>query len=134
MNRPTFEDGVAVSLARDPRYKKDAYAFDRDALDHTLKQQMESGQRRTPGHVAGPELLAGARDHALDLFGPLSRAVLESWGVHTTGDLGHIVFNLIETGVFSQSRTDQQSDFDGVFDFEEVFDLPFRPKAARKQA
>jgi len=134
MNRPTFEEGVAASVARDPRYKEEAYAFVRDALDRTIKQQLESGQRRPPGHVAGPELVAGARDHALDLFGPLSRTVLESWGVETTGDLGHIVFNLIETGVFSKSATDQQSDFEAVFDFEEVFEKPFRPKPTSKRA
>jgi uncharacterized repeat protein (TIGR04138 family) len=127
MNRPTFEDGVNACLAADPRYPRDAYIAIRDALDHAQQLLVQSGARRIAGHLNGPELLAGFRDWSLRQFGPLARLVLGTWGITTTGDVGRVVFNLIEAGVFSKSDSDHPADFDDVFDFHEAFDEPFQP-------
>ena len=127
MNRPTFEYGVALCLERDARFTREAYVFVRDALDHTQKNLAERQSKRGITHVSGPELLGGFRSLALGQFGPLAKLVLETWGLHTTGEVGQIVFNLIETGVFSKSDTDCPADFEEVFDFDDAFDAPFRP-------
>ncbi len=131
MNRPTFDEGVAQCLRQDPRYPREAYSFVRDALDFTIRRQMESGERRQVGHVSGQQLSEGARDHALDQFGPLARIVLDAWGIRSTDDIGAIVFNLIGVSVFSKSETDDPADFHAVFEFEEAFDEPFRPMPTR---
>lgn len=125
MNRPTFDDAVALCRKRDSRYEREAYSFVRDALDHAQKMLASTQPHRGRGHVNGWELLEGFRDLALRQFGPLARLVLETWGIRQTSDVGAIVFLLIEAGAFSRSETDQPSDFDNVYDFAEVFDRPF---------
>lgn len=127
--RPTFDEGVRLCLDRDARYPKEAYALVRDALDHAQKLVAARDKRRATGHLNGPEILDGFRDLALTQFGPLARVVLETWGLRSTLDVGHIVFNLIEVEVFSKSDDDQLADFDEVFGFDDAFDAPFRPAA-----
>jgi uncharacterized repeat protein (TIGR04138 family) len=127
--RPTFDEGVRECLARDDRYGREAYALIRDALDHAHKQLVLKDKRRSIAHLNGPEILEGLRELALTQFGPLARMVLETWGLRSTLDVGHVVFNLIEAEVFSKSDDDQLSDFDSVFDFAEAFDAPYRPPA-----
>jgi len=128
--RPSFDEGVRQCLARDPRYAKEAYALVRDALDHAQRLLAQRDKRRGVGHLNGAEILEGFRDLVLTQFGPLAALVLETWGLRSTLDVGHIVFNLIETEVFSKSDQDRLSDFDGVFDFADAFDAPFRPAPA----
>jgi uncharacterized repeat protein (TIGR04138 family) len=53
--------------------------------------------------------------------------VLEYWGVRSTGDVGRMVFNLIEAGVFGRADDDRIEDFENGFSFEEAFVAPFRP-------
>lgn len=127
--RPTFDEGVRLCLAKDARYPKEAYALVRDALDHAQKRVAARDKRRATGHLNGAEIMDGFRDLALAQFGPLARVVLDTWSLGSTLDVGHVVFNLIEAEVFSKSEEDQLSDFEAVFDFEEAFDAPFRPAA-----
>ncbi len=131
MIRPLFDDAVQLCVARDPRYTAEAYAFVRDALDVTMKL-ITDGNPNSRRHVSGQELCDGARLHALEQFGPMARLLLGGWGVRDTADIGHIVFNLIETEVFSRSTEDRQEDFVGVFDFAEAFDQPFLPPSRRQ--
>jgi uncharacterized repeat protein (TIGR04138 family) len=70
-------------------------------------------------HVTGQEVLAGLRVHALELFGPLGKAVWSSWGVHATLDWGRIVFLLVENGHLKRQESDTIEDFRAGFDFEE---------------
>jgi uncharacterized repeat protein (TIGR04138 family) len=58
----------------------------------------------------------------LDRFGPLARTVLEHWGIHTTDELGEIVFALVDAGVLVAEPQDRAQDFQGLFDFEEAFE------------
>jgi len=128
--RPTFDEGVRLCLAKDARYPKEAYALVRDALDHTQKRVAARDKRRATGHLNGAEIMDGFRDLALTQFGPLARVVLETWSLRSSLDVGHVVFNLIDAEVFSKSDDDQLSDFEAVIDFDEAFDAPFRPMAA----
>ena len=62
---------------------------------------------------------------ALDQFGLMARTVLNNWGIHSTRDIGDIVYNLIELGVMRKSRHDRREDFFDVYDFEDAFDRSF---------
>ena len=129
MTRPIFDDAVEDCLRRTRRFTREAYYFIRDSLDHTQRcLRKESGDREL-SHVTGPQLCDGLRRHAIDQFGPLSRLVLESWGLRTTSDIGAVVYLLIETGAFFRSETDSAADFDDVFEFVDAFDRPFLPAA-----
>ena len=130
-----FAEIVDLICKEDPRYDKKAYSFVRLGLDHTVKNLKKSDTTRTQQsqHVTGRELLEGLRAYALDQFGPLTKIVLESWGVHRCTDFGEIVFNLIEYRVFSKTESDRREDFSDIYDFEEAFVKPFRP-SERKRA
>ncbi|MEM9185878.1 MAG: Minf_1886 family protein [Planctomycetota bacterium] len=68
-------------------------------------------------HVSGQDLCEAIRQYALSQYGLLARSVLDHWGVHSTGDFGEIVFNLIEIGKMKKTSSDRREDFDDVYDF-----------------
>jgi len=84
-------------------------------------------------HLTGQELCEGIRQFAIEQFGFMAKVVLNNWGVHTTGDFGEIVYNMIRGGLMKKSPSDRREDFDGVFDFEDAFQRKFRivPNPAR---
>ncbi len=125
MQKPGFAEVVEKLTEDDPRFHKDGYAFLREALEFTQKKRRKS-RTGLGAHVTPVELLEGFRDHALKQFGPMTMTVLDYWGVRTSGDVGDMVFNLIEAGVFGKSAEDRREDFVGVLDFEAVFAAPFR--------
>ncbi len=126
MQKIGFAEALDSIVATDPRYSRDAYVFLRDALDYTTKQQKKI--KGAPiRHVAGPELLEGVKQYALKEFGPMVVTVLSYWGVRTSEDIGHMVFNLIGAGIFGKTEEDSIEDFKNVYDFEEVFVKPFAP-------
>ena len=87
------------------------------ALSATAKRLGRSREKELRRrHVSGQELAEGAADFAEEQFGPLAYSVLREWGVKTTRDIGDIVFNLIDAGIFSKTREDSIRDFDNVFD------------------
>jgi uncharacterized repeat protein (TIGR04138 family) len=102
-------------LAKDPRFKPEAYVFVHDALGHTWSRL------DVHRHVTGRELLDGIKDLALQRYGPMARAVLNSWGVHTTDDIGAIVFNMVNADLLSKTDEDRIDDFHAVYDFDDVF-------------
>jgi len=123
MQKPPFHETLDQLVARDPRFSKEAYGFLREALEFTQKKRRKSRAEST--HVSANELLEGFREYSLQQFGPMGLTVLEYWGVRSTGDVGRMVFNLIEAGVFGRA------DDDG-FSFEEAFLAPFRPVDQKK--
>jgi uncharacterized repeat protein (TIGR04138 family) len=110
-------------VAKDPRYRVDAYLFVSDAVTHTSRKlAARKGARK---HISGQELLDGIRELALDRFGPLALEVLSEWGVRRTEDFGSIVFNLVANGLLGASEEDSAQDFAGGYDFQEAFVKPF---------
>ncbi len=126
MQKIGFAEALDSIVTSDPRYQRDAYVFLRDALDFTTKQQKKI-KGATVRHVAGPELLDGVRQYALKEFGPLVITVFSSWGIHCCEDIGHMVFNLIDAGIFGKTEQDSIEDFKNVYDFKEAFVKPFAP-------
>jgi uncharacterized repeat protein (TIGR04138 family) len=127
MQKIGFAEALDSIVASDPRYQRDAYVFLRDALDYTTKQQKKT-KGASVRHVAGPELLEGVRQYALKEFGPMVVTVISYWGIRSTEDIGHMVFNLIGAGIFGKTEEDSIEDFKNVFDFHEAFVKPFEPE------
>ena len=104
---------------RYPRFHDMAYLFVLSALHHVLQHLPE------PRHISGAELAEGVRDLALEKFGPMARTVLEHWGIHETGDVGDVVFALVEAGILIKQDEDTRADFEGVYEFDEAFRSPY---------
>ena len=132
MEIPPFAEAVARLCARDRRYAPEAYLFLHDGLMRTLKQVQE--KEKKPRQISGAELADGLRRHALDQYGPLAMTVLGRWGVRTTRDFGEIVFLLLEAGLLGKTEEDKIEDFDDLYDFDEAFRAPFRPRPRRRAA
>jgi uncharacterized repeat protein (TIGR04138 family) len=129
MQKIGFAEALDSIVASDPRYHRDAYIFLRDALDFTTKQQKKI-KGTSVRHVSGPELLEGVRQYALKEFGPMVPTVFDSWGISRCEDVGHMVFNLIGSGIFGKTEQDSIEDFRDVYDFDEAFVKPYAPAAA----
>ena len=114
-SKAEFYEVVEGIAERDPRYKPEAYSFLMLALNHTV------ALLDSPRHVSGQELLAGIRDYAIEQFGPMAKTVFHHWGVNATRDFGHIVFNLVQSGLLGKTDSDRIEDFTDGFDFETAF-------------
>ncbi len=121
-----FQGAVEKILTEDSRYDVEGYAFLRDALDATLKRRKKA-RKDASANVSAADLLDGFRVHALHEFGPMAVTVLNYWGVRNCADIGHMVFNLVQSGVFAKTDEDTQESFRDGFDFEEAFIQPFLP-------
>lgn len=117
MTEVDFAEDILDRLReRHPRFHGKAYLFILSAL-HEVMESMD--HRR---HISGGELSEGVRTLAIEEFGPMARTVLEHWGIHSTQDLGEIVFALVDAGVLVKEEQDRLEDFRDIFDFEEAFD------------
>src|SRR5437763_6036508 len=136
MQKIGFAEALDAVVDTDARYHRDGYMFLRDALDFTTKQQKKV-KGVSVRHVTGPELLDGVRQYALKEFGPMVMTVFDSWGIHSSEDVGHMVFNLIGAGIFGKTEQESIEDFKDVYDCEEAFVRPFapeKPKSAKPPA
>lgn len=129
-----FSEIVGLICKEDSRFERQSYLFVRQALDSTVKELKKKTPERTGKslHVTGSELLNGIRVYALDQFGPMTKTVLNKWGINRCSDFGDIVFNLIEYNVFSKTESDRREDFADIYDFEEAFVKPFAPSRIRR--
>jgi uncharacterized repeat protein (TIGR04138 family) len=127
MAKINFAEVVEQICDKDTRFTIEAYHFVQEGLNHTLKS-LKRGTQQAHRHVSGQELLQGLREFALKEYGPMSKAVLNEWGVSTTDDFGQIVFNLVNFGVLGKNETDSPSDFKNVFTFDDAFVKPFIPR------
>ena len=127
MNPDQIRKVVNDIVLKDRRFKEDAYYFLNEAVIFSAEyfSKPEFGNDR---HLSGPELLDGIKEFTLSEFGPMSMTVLKRWGLKTTLDIGHVIFNLIDAKILSASPEDRLGDFDGVFDFTEAFSKPFEPE------
>ena len=127
-----FGEAIDLIILEDGRYDREAYIFLREALDYSVNAFRKSGSG-TDTNVSGGELLEGIREYALQEFGPLTKHVLNTWGIRETADFGEIVFQLVDKGVLGKNDTDSKRDFEKKYDFDEVFSAPFLPGANEKE-
>jgi uncharacterized repeat protein (TIGR04138 family) len=125
-----FEEVVEKMVAQDSRYRREAYFFLREALEHTQKSigKARKGEER---HVSGRELLTGIREYALTQYGPMTLMMLEEWGIRSCEDFGELVFNMVDAGLLGKTDTDSRDDFKNGYDFVEVFKKPFLPSSTK---
>lgn len=139
---------IVKLLREDQRYAWDAYVFVRAALFYAQEvlemgsppdEEAEPGAdfmaaafereeaddedelKRPERHLTGQQLCQAIRNYALEQYGYMAQAVLNHWGVRSTGDFGEIVYNLIRIDEMKQSPTDRREDFDDVYEFDEAF-------------
>jgi uncharacterized repeat protein (TIGR04138 family) len=117
---------AAHIIEKDKRYCVDAYTFIMSALNYTVAKLDEHR------HISGKELLHGIREYAIKQYGPMTRTVLESWGIKGTTDFGEIVFNLVEAGIIKRRPEDTKVEFIDVYDFKTAFDKPYRRSLSPK--
>jgi len=121
-----FEEVLDTIQAKDRRYGREAYVLLRGALDYVRKSAGKA--RKSEGcHITGQDLLRGIRAYALELYGPMAKALLNEWGIQRCEDFGEIVFNLVDHGLLSKTEKDSRDDFKGGYDFNEAFCKPFLP-------
>ncbi len=126
MKRKSFEELVEHLINNGGKYNREVYFFIKAVLDYSLDIQA-SKNKGVRKHVSGQDLLEGFRAYTLKEFGPMSSSVLREWGIKECEDVGVIVFELIEVGVFGKDESDSPSDFSSTFTFKEAFETPFMP-------
>lgn len=112
----SLEEAIGRIRRQQPRYDRSAYLFVLAALHRRL------GELESPRHLEGAELAEAVRQLALDTYGLMSRTVLEHWGVHSTSDLGDIVYLLVENDVLITRPADSREDFEGLYSFDQAFE------------
>lgn len=124
-----------VEVSRtDDRFALEAYEFLCHALAYTHQMlgiaestSSDKGlEERAICHVSGQQLLEGVRRFALDQFGMMAYTVFRLWGLHSTSDIGEMVFRLIDAGLWRKSDGDRREDFDGLYDFAHEFVSQYR--------
>jgi len=126
MMDPAYSELLSGLCERDTRFTPEAYVFVCEALQYTT-QSLKKPDDGPSRHVSGHELLEGARTYALQQYGPMSRTVLRECGLNQTEDVGEIVFNMVEAGLFGKTETDTRADFANGYDFDKAFREPFMP-------
>ena len=110
----TFWEAVDRLREQDPGYRREAYGFVLAAVGHAVRglprERLDDPERR---HLSGQELVRGAVALARREFGMMAPTVFREWGVHTAGDLGEIVFQLVGAGQLQARREDRREDFAG---------------------
>ena len=122
----SFAEAVEAIMQRHTEYAPDAYEFMRMALDYTV--ELQSGEKKGK-HLDARELYLGACAYALEQYGTMAREVLGFWGVNSSSDMGDLVYNLIEVGVFAKQEGDTREQFDHLPDMEQVLLMPFTVNA-----
>lgn len=116
-------------------YSPLCFTFIRDGLAHTVEMVhgnandetvLELGLSDESRHVSGHELCIGLRDFAIERYGMLARSVLSKWGIHATRDFGNIIFAMVDAGLMRTTEEDTIEDFEGVYEFDDVFSDPAR--------
>lgn len=112
---PEFIQRIERLSERTGTYRPEAYFWVMRALEYTRRklQRIE--------HVSGRELCEGARELALEEYGPMALDVLEHWGIRRTEDVGEIVFMMVEEELMRKTDRDSRADFVDVYDFRQAF-------------
>lgn len=125
-----FEDAVDAIMEKHPEYAPDAYGFMRSALESASRR---FGKTSAAPHLSAEELYLGFCAYALEEYGPLAKAVMEHWNVQSSADVGAIVYNLIEVGVFARQESDTQAQFEHLRPMSEILDEPYAPSAPKRR-
>ena len=92
-------------------YSREAYCFVYEALGCAARTlDLDPDQ-----HLSGEELMrVGVIPLAFNRWGFLAKDVLAYWNIFCSDDVGKIVRNFVEAGVFNKDSTDRWEDFSAV--------------------
>ena len=136
-----MDSRILEAVREDTRYAYEAYDFVCQAVTFTQNRlgrdrDRHFGPEPEDRHVSAAELLRGTCELAIKEFGMMAPIVFRHWGLRTTGDIGHVVFNLIRCERLSQSDRDEIDDFVDVFDLDRAlvdgFAMPKTSLAGRR--
>ncbi|MEQ1828076.1 MAG: Minf_1886 family protein [Pirellula sp.] len=122
---------IVELLQQDQRYHLEGYQFVRESLAYAQKIMKmpatnDAGtEEKQDHHLTGQQLCQAIREYALEQYGYMAKTVLNNWGIHTTGDFGEIVYNLIRVKEMRKSKSDRREDFDDQYAFEDAFEPTF---------
>ncbi|MEO0070087.1 MAG: Minf_1886 family protein, partial [candidate division WOR-3 bacterium] len=102
-------------LKKDPRFTIDAYLLINEGLRYV---HQVIGKK---SHVSAQELLEAIRRLMSKRYGPMAKAVLNSWGIFSTDDIGEVVLNLVNAGLMLKEEADPIENFHAVYDFDTAF-------------
>ncbi len=121
------EDEVAVArwmAHHEVDYPELQYRYLQQNLPPDILRALEQvgGPERMNRHVTGQQLCWAIRDTALKRWGLMARSVLARWNIHSTEDVGTIIFALVENGWLQKQPSDTIEDFENIFNFHHAFD------------
>jgi uncharacterized repeat protein (TIGR04138 family) len=61
----------------------------------------------------------------------MGSTLMKEWGIRQCRDIGEMVFQLIDEGMFGKQDSDSLDDFSEIFDLEDALSRPFLPKQVR---
>jgi len=131
MQIPHFEEAVNEIAKSDSRYNTAAYVHLKDGLDFTINRIKEN-EKGTTRHVDALELLEGIRDYSIEEYGPMAATLLTEWGINTCDDIGEMVYQLIDCGMFGKQESDTREAFANPFNLISSLEEPFIPKKPKK--
>ncbi len=134
MRNEAFEEAVTRVLKTDARFPREAYRLISVALEHAVRALHADRRDGTASdetdasgrqHVTARQLAIGFRDFVLNEYGPFAKGILDDCNLHSTDDIGIVVYNLIAVGAFGKTERDSIDDFHALYDFHETFVEPF---------
>ena len=110
-------------------YPPEAFEFVRHGLAYAVSRihEADKNTQEPQRHITGQQLSWGLRDFAIRRYGVMARAVLRHWNINRTEDFGRIVFAMVEDGIMRKTPQDSITDFNHVYDMNQVFEPPERP-------
>lgn len=135
MRKRDFTTIVEEIVEKDSRYLKESYYFVRDGLEYTLKTMGKQKHQKIE-QLSGKQILEGLKDYALKEFGPMSKLVLNEWGVKSCRDFGQMIKNMDLYGLLGKTDMGDMKDFQKGYSFTAAFVKPFLPirsKTAQKE-
>ena len=111
-NQVDLAEAIRRIRAKDNRYDGNLYGFVLLALEYTCSSL---GEYR---HVSAKELVEGMCGYAKEVYGLMAYTFLSRWGIHSTRDIGTVVFHLIDEGVLFKRDGENVEDFDDILDLQ----------------
>jgi len=99
------------SRIKNPQFPSEAYAFVLNSLNYSLKMDATKVRNLTHNSMAS-QLIDACESFAKQTHGKDAKAQLKKWGIQTSGDIGDIVFDLIESGTLRKTTEEKREDFD----------------------
>lgn len=114
--------------------EEDTYELDYDAQNFPSspfadEEEEDSGadaQDEDSEGVTAEQICVVAVEYATRAYGLMARTILSRLGLRTTGDLGDVVYKMIDAGLICPSEAESRADFDDVFDLGEELERRFK--------